>query len=783
MSEQRHVTNRLVRNGLISAAIFLLALLPRAYALDRFVTADEAKWVYRSAQFLAAFLQGHPAGTSVNLTPAVTTTWLGSAGLWAYHLTQVADAPLVEWLLAQPQFRVELPLLVAVRWPGVLLSALLVVALFWLARALFGAGVAFIAAVFIALDPHTVALSRILGHDVWATLFMNVSLLLLLLAIRPAGRRWHFGLSGAVAGLAMLSKAPALFLMPFAGLVLAGLVWAANGRLRFWLGRFVLWGTVAYLTFVIVWPATWLDPVGRPWAVTQNAFLSATDQEEADSEGYWRVPNLGPLYYVVNGGFKLSPLVMTGVGLALVFGTMNWRRRVARRKLVESPLVWLLAFVMLFTIFMTLGDKRSARYILPVFPALAVVAAAGWRRLFRWATKQWTPPVRTKAAVQAFYLAGLTAAAALVLVPAAPYYLSYYNPLLGGPAVASRLVKIGWGEGLDQVGRFLQRELPGSRVGTAYASTVAPFFSGDLSAVTGDHLDYLVLYKKQVQSGEPAPAFIEYFEQQPPVFSVNLAGIRYADVYHGPALRLLSGDARPGQPVGYRALSPYGRIGEPLDVDVVWRRAGRSSPPPATVSMRAPQDDRLLAEAAGQISLLDGDLAVSRHRLQIPADLPRGSYGLFLNGQPLGQLELRNFQTPATLGQVRGVEFERQVALTGYQFEPTEDYLAVTVAWRAMQSHLPDYTVFTQLLDVDTNNRVAGFDTQPRRGEYPTSRWIKDEVVVDRYVVAVPPDLEPGYYKIIVGLYRPETGQRLRLANGQDHWLVPWTFIWKGQKS
>ena len=37
---------------LISLGIFLVALLPRAVGLGAFATADEAKWVYRSAQFL-----------------------------------------------------------------------------------------------------------------------------------------------------------------------------------------------------------------------------------------------------------------------------------------------------------------------------------------------------------------------------------------------------------------------------------------------------------------------------------------------------------------------------------------------------------------------------------------------------------------------------------------------------------------------------------------------------------------------------------------------------------
>jgi hypothetical protein len=38
-----------------------------------------------------------------------------------------------------------------------------------------------------------------------------------------------------------------------------------------------------------------------------------------------------------------------------------------------------------------------------------------------------------------------------------PYYLSYYNPLMGGPRKAPQVMQIGWGEGLDQAGRYLDR--------------------------------------------------------------------------------------------------------------------------------------------------------------------------------------------------------------------------------------------------------------------------------------------------------------------------------------
>ena len=99
--------------------LFVLALIPRLVCLQTFVTADEAKWVYRSAQFLLATLSGDWAETAVNLTPAVTTTWLGSIGLSSYYLLHRAEIALSfsDWLAAIPQFRIDnLAVLAATRW-------------------------------------------------------------------------------------------------------------------------------------------------------------------------------------------------------------------------------------------------------------------------------------------------------------------------------------------------------------------------------------------------------------------------------------------------------------------------------------------------------------------------------------------------------------------------------------------------------------------------------------------------------------------------------------------
>src|SRR5688572_13906911 len=110
---------------LTSLGLFGLAIWLTGTDLAHFVTADEHNWVYRSGLFLNAFLTKNWAGTSVWLTPGVTTTWLGSLGLalyYRFHETSI-NQPFLEWLLSFPRTRVDLDILQTLRWVAALFNA------------------------------------------------------------------------------------------------------------------------------------------------------------------------------------------------------------------------------------------------------------------------------------------------------------------------------------------------------------------------------------------------------------------------------------------------------------------------------------------------------------------------------------------------------------------------------------------------------------------------------------------------------------------------------------
>jgi hypothetical protein len=91
--------------------------------------------------------------------------------------------------------------------------------------------------------------------------------------------------------------------------------------------------------------------------------------------------------------------------------------------------------------------------------------------------------------------------------------------------------------------------------------------------------------------------------------------------------------------------------------------------------------------------------------------------------------------------------------------------LPVVLYWRTARPIAADYHVFVQLLDGE-GTRVAGSDGEPALGTRPTTGWQPGEVVQDRHGLMLPADLPPAEYRLIAGLYLPDSGERLPAVLG-----------------
>ncbi|HRV95097.1 MAG TPA: glycosyltransferase family 39 protein, partial [Anaerolineae bacterium] len=175
------------RDVLLALLVGLVALIPRLIGLNVFLTADEPKsWFGRSIIFLDALARADWAATFDSPAPGVTTMWAGSIGLLLEYARQGFPGNLTDFLAVIPFDPLDPSILPLIRLPIVLLATLTAVLTFWWGRAVFGRPAALLAALLIALDPFTLALTRILGHDGPVTLFMWLSLLAFLRALPAA---------------------------------------------------------------------------------------------------------------------------------------------------------------------------------------------------------------------------------------------------------------------------------------------------------------------------------------------------------------------------------------------------------------------------------------------------------------------------------------------------------------------------------------------------------------------------------------------------------------------
>jgi hypothetical protein len=140
-------------------------------------------------------------------------------------------------------------------------------------------------------------------------------------------------------------------------------------------------------------------------------------------------------------------------------------------------------------------------------------------------------------------------------------------------------------------------------------------------------------------------------------------------------------------------------------------------------------------------------------------------------GNEVGQLALGEAKLlasgPSAVDVPNSLRFNlgSEIELVGYALAGPDGYtpgsvLMLTCYWRAVASPSADYTVFVHLLD-QAGQVVAGWDAPPVHGNYPTHLWAAQEVVEDVHEVTLPPDLQPGDYQLVVGLYRLDTLQRL----------------------
>ena len=107
--------------------------------------------------------------------------------------------------------------------------------------------------------------------------------------------------------------------------------------------------------------------------------------------------------------------------------------------------------------------------------------------------------------------------------------------------------------------------------------------------------------------------------------------------------------------------------------------------------------------------------------------------------------------------------------------------LRVALAWESLRPVEENYTVFVQLLDTALRVRAQS-DSTPLGGSSPTllwfPRWRQGTRIVDtHWLDDVPPDLAPGPYPLVVGMYGFSTHKRVQVVSPSGDVAGDWVTL------
>ena len=275
----------------------------------------------------------------------------------------VAKPPVLPWLISAGYLLVGTPSLWAARAPVALAGLLTVLVAFFFAKRLFNQRVGFLAAVILATSLFYIRRVRMAEEDIVLALFVTLSLFTFFLAYYyQAGKRYYIFFYLFVA-LACLTKGisgllfPVLTIIPY---LLLRKDLRAIGKMELLAGAFI----VAFLAL--------------SWYIYAYHQIGTTGAHKIFMKDIWhkflpQEPGRPFFQYVVQLFQHFFPWSVFLPALTIYIFT---KKEKEERECSRFLLSWVLVNLLFFSL---LGAKRN-EYILPLYPALAILTAQVWNR-------------------------------------------------------------------------------------------------------------------------------------------------------------------------------------------------------------------------------------------------------------------------------------------------------------------------------------------------------------------------------------------------------------------
>jgi 4-amino-4-deoxy-L-arabinose transferase-like glycosyltransferase len=327
-----------------------------------------------------------------------------NAGLYSKYVSNAFYPPLYDSITAI-SFQALGPSLFSARLVSAVFSVFSLGAVFELAHSMYNGKTALLATVLLGIMPGYFWLSRLALLETMLLFFMTVALLLFFRWLQNKQDK-YLVLAGFAVGLGFLTKYQAVV----AGvIIILSILFLARGQLKRAFSRFTLLVAAAVLVvvpWIIIAYQVYASKIFSQWIYA----LQVGNPEKSVYSG--RYPS--PIFYFIEvvwpySNFHPISIFLYAAGVAGL-GLLVWRHNRGDK----FVLIW---FASIF-VFFSLIDNKEWRYVLPLFPALAISAAVLILFLYGKVDGAWKKKVNINKKKTAKFAAGLF----IVLVAGAMAY-------------------------------------------------------------------------------------------------------------------------------------------------------------------------------------------------------------------------------------------------------------------------------------------------------------------------------------------------------------------------
>lgn len=349
---------------------------------------------------------------------------------------------------------------------SIICGAITCIIVYLIGRRFFNEYVGILAALILAFTPMMIAHNQLSNIDSPVTMMITATMYVYLSAVRSESGKLYL-LSALMLGLSIATKYNTLLIIPvMIGAYLLYRYHKSGGTLSKAIGDFVskpprlpliaICAGLVALTFFAVWPYLWTSPILSLEQSLAHWTNSGTLPETLLGAS---ITGGAPWYYYPLYFLVTTPEIML---LAMLIGVVYLLR--SRDAFKITMILWLfLPFVYGFSGFV----MGSMRYILMIYPALALVCAYGVYSLSKGIgghlKKYNNAPAIVSLAIGSVVIISLL----LTCLYTQPYYLDYYNSLAGGYQNIhdNKLFLLSWwGEGVYDPVEYVESHAKGANV-------------------------------------------------------------------------------------------------------------------------------------------------------------------------------------------------------------------------------------------------------------------------------------------------------------------------------